>query len=402
MTEQRTVEFSREIAANPEAIFQALTHPLELSYWFCHAARVEPRRDGEFHVRWRNGWWAHGVYQMVERPRRVELTWQGKDEPGETALVFEIQALDEGSLVKVVHSGYGADAVWDKAVAEAEQSWPLALENLESVLTTGIDLRVANRPMLGIVPDEVTPERAAKEGIAVDLGIYVSLVLEDGGAAEAGLQPGDVIVGVGGMAVYDLDSLMTTLSPYRAGNRVQVTYARGRERHTAIVELKPQRMPEVPFDKREVVEQVRKEQAAGLAALRDVVSRLSEQQADQRPGADAWSVKETLAHLSLSERFTQQWLADVIVGNTPGQVGGNPAAASESIAMTLAAAPTVEALLRRLESDMEETLALFSALRPEIVLMRARYRAMASYLLSDYHIKEHLTQIQAAITALGG
>jgi hypothetical protein len=143
--------------------------PLELSF-LCHQAWSEARIGGELLVRWRNGWWARGVFQMVERPRRLAVTWQGKDEPGETELVFELQALDHGTAVKLRHGGYGADAVWDKAVAEAESSWPLALENLASMLTTGIDLRQASTPVLGIVPEELTAERVARQGSGIARG----------------------------------------------------------------------------------------------------------------------------------------------------------------------------------------------------------------------------------------
>jgi hypothetical protein len=52
---------------------------------------------------------------------------------------------------------------------------------------------------------------------------------------------------------------------------------------------------------------------------------------------------------------------------------------------------------------MEETLALFGALRPQIVAMKARYRQMASYLhYWSFHTREHLEQMKAAIEAVRG
>jgi uncharacterized protein YndB with AHSA1/START domain len=403
MTEQRVVEVSRTIDATPDAVFRALTHPLELTFWFSHFAWTDPKVGGDFEVRWRNGWWARGVYRMVERPGRIELIWQGKDEPYETNLIFKIKAQDQGTAVTVAHSGYGEDAVWDKAVSEAESSWPLALENLDSVLTTGIDLRVASRPLLGIVPEELTAERAVKEGIGVEHGIYLVSVLEDGGAAEAGLQKGDVITSIGGMAVSDEDSLTTTLSRYRGGDRAQVRYVRGRGQGTAIVELKQRPIPEISFDPQQVVEQVHAEQAAVMAELRQALAGLSEGEAGKRPAPDEWSVKETLAHLAQNERATQQWFCDIIVGTTPGQSGGNPTTIPEIFGMVFSAAKTVESLMARLEQDMEETLALFGALRQEIVAMKARYRQMAGYLHSwSFHTRDHLEQIKAAIEAVRG
>jgi hypothetical protein len=159
-------------------------------------------------------------------------------------------------------------------------------------------------------------------------------------------------------------------------------------------------MPQVSFDPQKVVQQVREERAAMLRDLRAAVAGLSDEEAEKAPEVGEWSVKDTLAHLSLNERLTQCWFADVIVGSTAGQVGGNPAAAPETLAMTLAAARTVAALLDRLETDMAETVALFAALRPEIVAMKARYRAMATTLLAGFHIRDHTNQIRATIDAV--
>ncbi len=399
MTEQRQVEFVRDINATPEAVYRALTHPLELPYWFCHYAWTEPKPGGEFLVRWRNGWWARGLYESVEKPRRVAFTWQGKDEPGETTAVFEVEPLDQGARVKVTHGGYGDEAVWDKAVYEAEKSWPMALENLESVLTTGIDLREANRPMLGIVPEELTVERAAKEDIATESGIYLNSVLENDGAAAAGLQKGDVITSLGGMAVTDFDSLTTTLASYRAGDRVQVGYVRGRQRGNVMLELKARAMPEFPSDPQQMAEQVRQEQKPLFSEYRELLAGVSEELAARKPAPDEWSAKETLAHLVVGERFTQRFLVDVIAGATQGQFG-DVNAVTEVNAMVFSLAPTVDALLALWEQECESTLTLFGALRPEVVAMKARYRQMATALsFWGFHTRDHLSQIRAALKA---
>jgi uncharacterized protein YndB with AHSA1/START domain len=400
MAKQRSVELSKMTDATPEAVFRALTHPLELSYWFCHDAWTMPKPGGDFWVRWRNGWWARGVYLMVERPRRIELTWQGKDEPGETDLAFEIDALEEGTAVRVTHSGYGADAVWDKAVAEAESSWPLALDNLASVLGTGIDLRLAGRPLLGVVPEELTLERAVKEGLSVDNGIYLTSVLANGPAAEAGLKKGDVITSIGGLAVTDWDSLTTTLARYKAGDRISVRYVRGDIRGFVDLGLKARPMPEVSFDPPQVVMHAREQHATVMLDLRQALAGLSEHDADKKLPSDEWSVKETLAHLSVSVRFTQMEIADLISGKTYSQFDGNPTAVPEVLAMTLATAPTLEELLNRLEQDLEETMALFAALRPEIVAMKARYRDIATRLLLPDHFREHVNHIKTTIHSL--
>jgi uncharacterized protein YndB with AHSA1/START domain len=399
MTEQRYVEVSRETKASPDEVFRALTHPLDLSLWFCHTAWTDPQPGGEFQVRWRNGWWARGVYEMVERPRRVAYSWQGKDEPGETDVVIEITATGEGTSVKLTHSGFGDDALWDKAVFEAESSWLPALENLDSVLTTGVDLREANRPVLGVLPVPLTSERAANENIATSRGVYLSTVLPDGAAAAAGLKSGDVITHIGGMAVTDEASLTTTLGAYRAGHRVQVGYVRGTRSGIVGVDLKVRPTEDVPPSPEQAVTRARAVRGDFIAELRVLVSGMTAEQAKRKATRHAWSVNETLAHLSVSERFFQRWCADIIVGNTRGQVGANPAATPELLATALGANPTPEALVDRLEREMEETHALYAALRPEVVAMKARYRLLVIALLSDLHLREHIEQIRAAAAA---
>jgi hypothetical protein len=303
-------------------------------------------------------------------------------------------------LLRLLHSGFTDDPVWDKAVAEAESSWSLAVDNLESVLTTGIDKRQASRPILGIMPEELTADVASKAGIAVGSGVYVAGVFEEAGAAESGIQKGDVITGIGGISVSDPDSLATTLANFHAGERVHLSYMRGKGRFTVAVALKPAPMPKVDFDPQQLVARVQPQQAALLQRVREALARVSEDQTRTTPAAGEWSVMDILAHLSLSERFAQSRFADTIAGTTAGQPGGNRSALPELLAMTLDSAPTAEALLARWENDMRETLTLFAALRPEVVANKARYYSMASNLLLDFHAREHVNQIEATVEAL--
>jgi hypothetical protein len=282
-------------------------------------------------------------------------------------------------------------------VLEAASSWPAALENLDSMLTQGVDMREATRPMLGIVPEELTAERVARQNIGATRGIYLAGVLPDGSAAMAGLQQGDVIIHIGGMAISDWPSLMTTLGAHRAGDRVQVGYVRGAKSGVVAVDLVTRPGPEVPFDLEQAVERARELRGDLISELRELVTGLSNEQAERRPSSEVWSIKETLAHLSVSERFLQHWCAEIIVGNTRGQDDSNPTVVPELLAMTLSAAPTVDALVDRLEQDMDETHALFAALRSDVVAMKARYRLMASALMDDLHIRDHFQQIRNAV-----
>jgi putative serine protease PepD len=68
-------------------------------------------------------------------------------------------------------------------------------------------------------------------------GALVRDVMPDGGAARAGLQPGDLIVEVDGEEVTSVDELILAIRSNRIGDTVTVTYVRNGERRTADVEL---------------------------------------------------------------------------------------------------------------------------------------------------------------------
>jgi hypothetical protein len=159
-------------------------------------------------------------------------------------------------------------------------------------------------------------------------------------------------------------------------------------------------MPEIPSSPDMVVAAARERWDRNYRALREAVSGLPADTVTRRPTPDAWSVAEILAHLSVNERFVHRRLADIISGATQGQAGEDPTALPEMLAATLASAPTAERLLERLQDDVEQTLAIFGALRPEVIAMKARYRAMASLLLVDFHIQDNLAQIKATVDAL--
>lgn len=78
-----------------------------------------------------------------------------------------------------------------------------------------------NRGYLGISGFDVTSEISQRYGIPV--GVYVESVAEDGGAEAAGITKGNVITGLNGTAISDMETLQTELTYYTAGETVTVT-----------------------------------------------------------------------------------------------------------------------------------------------------------------------------------
>ena len=80
---------------------------------------------------------------------------------------------------------------------------------------------------LGTVPD-FTP---------VDFGVLLAGVTEGSPAAGAGLARGDVLIGLGGHEVGDLQAFTDALAAYRPGDEVVLRYLRDGEEHQATVRL---------------------------------------------------------------------------------------------------------------------------------------------------------------------
>jgi hypothetical protein len=101
------------------------------------------------------------------------------------------------------------------------------------------------------------------------------------------------------------------------------------------------------------------------AELDGLVEGVSEEVASFRPAPEAWSAKETLAHLIAGERWLHGWVIDMIGGNEPwyDDWGGNVPARHAAV---LAVYPTVVALLDELKRSEVETEALLAALPPEL------------------------------------
>ena len=92
---------------------------------------------------------------------------------------------------------------------------------------------------LGIYMQEVSPEISAYYGIPV--GIYVSEVVEGGGAEAAGLRNGDVITKFEGASVSTNYNLSRLMKYYAVGDEVEVTFMRNEDgeyvEHTVTVTL---------------------------------------------------------------------------------------------------------------------------------------------------------------------
>lgn len=95
----------------------------------------------------------------------------------------------------------------------------------------------AVHPFLGTRLRPLSPQAAAQLGVGVDAGVIVLGVQNGGPAADAGLQPGDVIVGMGGKPVRAVEDVLAALRGRDPGQQLKVTYVRDGDRHSTTVKL---------------------------------------------------------------------------------------------------------------------------------------------------------------------
>ena len=92
-------------------------------------------------------------------------------------------------------------------------------------------------PYFGIVTTAVTPDVVAQFDLSASHGAYVDSVPAGGPAAIAGIEPGDVILSIDGVAIDQNSSFVDVLFKYAPGDVVEVEIQRGEDQITVEVTL---------------------------------------------------------------------------------------------------------------------------------------------------------------------
>jgi uncharacterized protein YndB with AHSA1/START domain len=130
----------RRIAARPSIVFDALTTPEGISYWWgpdagpVLLAETDVRVGGRFRVRFRmldgSEHESSGEYREVVTPRRLAMTWRwlgGVEDPEESFVEIDLHAIAEGTELTFTHS-----RLHDEETSRShEAGWSGALDKLE-------------------------------------------------------------------------------------------------------------------------------------------------------------------------------------------------------------------------------------------------------------------------------
>ncbi len=395
------LEFSCEVKLPPQNVYYAFTNATALREWLCSGAQVNATADGWLFLWWNSGYSASGEFKQLEPDKALTFTWNGRNEPGTTQVEIALTSQGGGTLVKVIHSGLGSGSEWETPRKEIQEGWEQGLENLQSVLETGTDLRVARLPMLGIIPTAVIDADLAKRlGLPVNEGLQISTVVEGMGAEAAGLQEGDVLVGLGGVPVRNGATLAQAIRPFQAGDEIEVVFYRAKEKKTVTMRLSSRQVPEVPPQSKDLAKAVQNVYAELSAELDQILAGVTEEEASQSPAEGEWSVKEVLAHLIYATRDPLMWVGTLIAGNEMLAFPDNSPAMIEAAVESYGTLPNLLDELKRAQGEL--VLAL-SRLPDEFIARKGSYIRVGESLLGiayQYHHRTHFEQLRAILDAV--
>jgi len=143
VTDDHIVRTERTFAATAEEVFDAWTDPEVMRRWFhCDpdwdtpVAEVDLQVGGKVRIVMRKpdgaevG--AHGEYMVIERPRRLVMTWTFEDEPANQQLIELTFFESAGSTtVLMVNTGISTDERRDSQ----DEGWHGCLDELDRLVT---------------------------------------------------------------------------------------------------------------------------------------------------------------------------------------------------------------------------------------------------------------------------
>jgi len=395
----RHLEYQSKIKSPADEVYRAFIHPTALKDWLCNAAQVEPRPGGRLYFAWDEGYTVNGAYTNLEAGKSIGLTWQGKGEPAATRVTVTLTPEGEQTNLALVHDEIPTGPEWDTTVEGFKQGWNETLGNLQSMLETGIDLREARRPLMGILIGEFTPEIAAQLGIPVQTGVRLQGTVEGSGARAAGLRDGDVLVRIAGQELTGYASLGPVIRKYKAGDEVEVVFYRGAELKTAPLKFSARVLPRLANAAPALTKAVKKDFRTLNIALAKRLKDCPEALLEKRPAGGEWNIKETLAHLILCERDAQTWIADMLNDREiPEDLAYSPNVFPRVQAL-VAVYPSRRQIMTEFKRSQKETLALLSNLPGQFVARKHIFNRLARwYTEAPEHHREHLAQMDAILT----
>lgn len=396
VSEIQSLSFRVIVDASPEAAYFMFTNAGGYRSWLCAQSQVDPRPGGRLYLWWRSGYYVCGTYNTLESNRALAFTWYGREEPWETQVQVVFSPTSGGTQIELKHFGMGTGDGWEEVSVEFKKGWEKGLENLQSVVESGQDLRIVRRPVLGVQIGRVlTTAETRALNLPYEGAILVDAAVAGTGAASGGIQRGDLLTSLGGLPVPTIEDLSQALDRYFAGDRVELGLVRDGKELTVEMDLSSRTLPTVPREPAAFADAVQETNRAAYQEVRAFLDEVSEDQADMRPHSAEWNVRQNLAHLIVVERDTQGWIAAAV---SDREVVFNTNEVTRLDAL-IKVYPTLPELLAEFKRAQEETVGMIRALPKAFVQHRkGSYVNLGNGLLTaSLHLRGHLEQMARLI-----
>jgi len=142
-----------------------------------------------------------------------------------------------GPLVNLAGEVIGITSAKLSAVGVEGMGYAISSNTASPIIEELVQTGYIVRPWLGVGLYTVDQYIALRYDLAVDKGVLITLVAPGSPASEAGLEEGDVIVGMNGEEIATAEELMQALHSCQIGQEIEITFRRGDAENTAHVTL---------------------------------------------------------------------------------------------------------------------------------------------------------------------
>lgn len=215
----RTFERTFTVSVPVERAWKAMTDPEELNKWYFPFRVTE---DGSMETEIVGEKRTSEVVEVVPgRMFHTRTTLTGREGfgvvPGTREMTAVFEAIDTGTRITITQSGFGEGADWDRDMAGAQRGLNETIADLILYLETGVAF-----------PRHLHGEKsfhgiAAKETPA---GLQVAAVQSGTFAGRLRLEPGDLLVELGGAAIYGFAELSFFIKEHGLGEQATAAWVR--------------------------------------------------------------------------------------------------------------------------------------------------------------------------------
>ncbi len=142
-----------------------------------------------------------------------------------------------GPLVNMAGEVIGITSIKIATVGVEGMGYAISINTALPIIEDLVTMGYVIRPWLGVVLYPVDEGIATRFGLAVNQGTLVTEVAPNSPAAQAGLEPGDVIVGFKSKEINNTDDLIQAIRASQFGQEVEITYWRDDTKSTTYATL---------------------------------------------------------------------------------------------------------------------------------------------------------------------